>query len=111
MVAPMALSSAVYPKRRSCTVSWTTDRPRAWVRRTTNGCCQSVAKPGWTSVSRVVERSSPPRKNRTPPRRHLELAADTAERVEKRHERGLLGILDQHVAVARHRRRRKGRDL
>ncbi len=34
--------------------------PLAWVSATTSGCCQSVMNPGWTSVSRTIERRSPP---------------------------------------------------
>ena len=34
--------------------------PSAWVRATTSGCCQSVMKPGCTSVSSAIARSGVP---------------------------------------------------
>ena len=60
MVAPISTSGLVKPKRFSYTVSCTIDRPLAWVRATTSGCCQSVMNPGCTSVSIATGFKSPP---------------------------------------------------
>ena len=60
MSAPIFCSASVKPKRFSYTVSWIVETPSACVSATTSGCCQSVMKPGCTSVSITTGLSAPP---------------------------------------------------
>ena len=60
MSAPILLRASVNPNRSSYTVSCTMEIPLALVRATTSGCCQSVMKPGCTSVSMVTGFRTPP---------------------------------------------------
>ena len=87
MVAPISLSASVKPSRFSYTVSCTIDSPLAWVSATTSGCCQSVMKPGWTSVSSTSELQVAARVPEPDALVvDLEGAADLAEDVEERHQ-------------------------
>ena len=66
MSAPIFTSASVKPSRFSYTVSCTTEVPSACVSATMSGCCQSVMKPGCTSVSTVTGFRGPPRRKRMP---------------------------------------------
>ena len=88
------------------------DRPVACVSATTSGCCQSVWKPGWTSVSSARALSGPPGCQKPDALVvDLEGAADPAEGVEERHHRALLGAAHVDVAAGGQRRAGPGRGL
>ena len=81
MCAPIWLSARVKPSRDSYTVSWTIDRPDAWVSATTSGCCQSVWKPGCTSVSSAMAFSGPPGCQKRMPSSSISNAPPTLRKV------------------------------
>ena len=81
MCAPIWLSAEVKPSRDSYTVSWTMDRPVACVSATTSGCCQSVWKPGWTSVSSAMAFSWPPGCQKRMPSSSISKAPPTLRKV------------------------------
>ena len=71
-----------------------------------SGCCQSVMKPGCTSVSTTTGLSGAAAAEADAVLVDVELAADLAEDVEERQHLLLLGAADEDVAVGRERRAR-----